>query len=534
MPAMCLPTGGRHTPVFVPFLGVLTDMTDASIVHTTERVSGQLWGELALNELKGRTVRGGAVTFAAQGIKVALNIGSTLVLARLLTPTDYGLIGMVTGVIGFVETFKDAGLSMATVQRERITHEQISTLFWLNVGLSVALMIVVASLASFLVSFFNEPRLSRITLVLATTFLLSGLTVQHQALLRRNMRFKELTAIDVGSFAAGSIVALGMAYLGFRYWALVGMAIVTSLVNVIAVWVAMPWRPGPPRRNADVKSMIGFGGHIIGLRFAQSFVRNTPNVLLGWYWGAGTVGLYQRAYTLLMFSVDQVQGPVAAVAIVPISRLQSDGPRLRQFFLGAYSVVISCILPIVVTCAIYAEGIVSLMLGRQWLAAAPTFRWLALAGVFVGLGNPQGILLLAMGRSAKSLKLGLADAICVVLSCFAGLQYGAVGIAVGFLFTKLLISIPMMLATFRDTPVTGRDIATTIQPPLTAVALAAAVGCTVKLLLAGFVADWLLTLAGCSLMLLTYVLVLLFAFGQGVFYRDLIAEIIRGKKTPCE
>ena len=347
--------------------------------HATGEFSGS---ELPPADLKGRAVRGGAITFVAQVIKVVINMGSTVALARLLTPADYGLIAMVTGVTGFVEMFKDAGLSTATVQRERITNEQISTLFWLNVAMSFGLMLMVVALAPFLGVFYHEPRLVWVTVVLAGTFLCSGLTVQHQALLRRNMKFKQLAVIDVVSIGAGLASAIVMAVLGYRYWALVGMAVASSLVNAVAVWIAMPWRPGPPRRGCDVRPMIGFGGGIIGTRFLYAFVRNTPNVLLGWAWGAAEVGLYQRAYALLMFAVDQIQTPVTAVAIAPMSRLQSDWPRLRRYFLAGYSVVISCILPIVATCAVYANEIIEVLLGRQWLAAVGIFRWLSLAGRF--------------------------------------------------------------------------------------------------------------------------------------------------------
>src|SRR5262245_35797304 len=156
----------------------VADVADVHVAH-----------ESAPADLKGRTVRGGLVTFIAQVMKVALNMGSTLILARLLTPLDYGLIGMVTGVTGFVETFKDAGLSTATIQWKRITDDQVSTLFWLNVALSLVLTVIVIILAPVLVRFFHEPRLALVAIALSATFFMSGLTVQHQALLRRNMRF---------------------------------------------------------------------------------------------------------------------------------------------------------------------------------------------------------------------------------------------------------------------------------------------------------------------------------------------------------
>src|SRR6266436_3086630 len=155
------------------------------------------------SNLKSKTIRGGAITFIAQGIKVTLYVGSTVLLARLLTPSDFGLISMVTGITGFVEAFKDAGLSLATVQREHINQQQVSTLFWINVGLSAFLMALVLALSPFLAMFYHEPRLSLVAAAIGCTFLLGGLTVQHQALLRRNLRFKELAVIDVISLSTG-------------------------------------------------------------------------------------------------------------------------------------------------------------------------------------------------------------------------------------------------------------------------------------------------------------------------------------------
>jgi PST family polysaccharide transporter len=481
-------------------------------------------------DLRGRAVRGGAVTFVSQAVKVVLNVGSTLILARLLTPADYGLIGTVAGVTGFVETFKDAGLSMATIQRERITDEQISTLFWLNVTLSVGLMLFVAALAPIIALFFHEPRLTWVTVALAVTFPLSGLTVQHQALMRRNMRFRDLTAIELASVAAGAVSAVVMGWLGFRYWALVSMAIVTALVNVVAVWLAMPWRPGPAVRGCGVRPMIGFGGNIVASRFVASFVRNLPSILLGRFWGTTAVGLYQRAYALLMFAVDQVQGPVTAVAIAPLSRLQSDSERLRRFFLVGYGVVVSCILPIVVTSAVYSEGIVTLLLGRQWLETARIFRWLALSGIFVGIMNPQGMLLLAMGRTTKFFKLGVADGAAAVISYIVGVPYGPEGIAASYLLVKAIIVLPMAYATFKDTPVSFKDVVSTIQAPIIASGVAAALGWTVKVFLADLAKDWVLTVAGCSVMLLAYALTLLFALGKWSLYSGIFAELFQSRK----
>src|SRR6059058_4463480 len=174
-----------------------------------------------LTNLKGHTISSGAVTVSAQGAKFLLNMASTMILARLLMPRDFGLVAMVMTVANFLRVFKDAGLSIATVQRERITHAQVSNLFWVNVAVSALGSLIVAAAAPVIARFYHNPLLIGVTLVLSTTFIISGVNVQHQALLKRQMRFKSLAFIEVGSMAIGVVVGVVMAVLGCRYWSLV-------------------------------------------------------------------------------------------------------------------------------------------------------------------------------------------------------------------------------------------------------------------------------------------------------------------------
>ena len=171
-----------------------------------------------LTNLKGHTISSGAVTVSAQGAKFLLNMASTMILARLLMPRDFGLVAMVMTVANFLRVFKDAGLSIATVQRERITHAQVSNLFWINVAVSAVSTLVLAASAPIIARFYGNPRLIPITLFLSVTFLISGSTIQHQALLKRQMRFKALAVIEVGSMVIGVFVAVLMAALGYGYW----------------------------------------------------------------------------------------------------------------------------------------------------------------------------------------------------------------------------------------------------------------------------------------------------------------------------
>jgi PST family polysaccharide transporter len=218
-----------------------------------------------------------------QAANFVLKLGSTAVLARLLTPADFGLIAMVTAVTGFVEMFKEAGLSMATIQRAEINHRQISTLFWINLGLSILLMFVVVGLAPAVAWFYGEPQLLWITIALGAMFPLGGLTIQHVALLRRQMRFGTLVSIDVTSNAVGIAAAITAAAFGARYWALVIMMAASGAANAALVWITCPWVPGLPKRGAGVRPMLAFGGNLTGFAFINYWARSADNVLIGWY-----------------------------------------------------------------------------------------------------------------------------------------------------------------------------------------------------------------------------------------------------------
>jgi len=201
---------------------------------------------------------------AAQGVRFFLRMGSTVVLARLLTPQDFGLIAMVTVITGFVMMFKDMGLSMATVQRDEVNHAQISTLFWINVGLSLCVMLLTAALAPVIAWFYGEPRLVWVTLALASAFIFGGFTVQHQALLRRQMRFGTLAVIGIISMVVGIITAIIAALSGAGYWSLVLMQLATAITIAIGVWVGCDWRPGLFVRRSGIRKMLAFGGNLTG------------------------------------------------------------------------------------------------------------------------------------------------------------------------------------------------------------------------------------------------------------------------------
>jgi O-antigen/teichoic acid export membrane protein len=404
-------------------------------------------------DLKGRSIRGGAVTLLAQGVTFVLQLGSTAALARLLTPADFGLMAMVTALTGFVAMFKDAGLSMATVQRDQITQGQVSTLFWINVGLSTILMLIVAALAPVVVWFYGEPDLYWVTLAIASTFVISGLTVQHMALLKRQMRFAVLAAKDITAMAAGVAVAVTLAWLGAGYWALVAMGATSAVVSMVIIWSVTGWKPSLPRRGTGIRPMLAFGGNLTAFNFVNYFARNADNVLIGWYWGATTLGIYTKAYGLLLLPVRHLKGPLAAVAVPVLSRLQDDPVRYQNYYVTSINVMMWAVGPIVGLLAAVAPALVELVLGEQWTSAAPIFQVLALTAFLQPLYSSTGMIFTSYGSTDRMLRFGLFTAPLFTSSFAIGLPFGPIGVAVAYSIT-FLIAMPFLLAyTYHGTPV---------------------------------------------------------------------------------
>jgi O-antigen/teichoic acid export membrane protein len=396
-----------------------------------------------LTNLKARTISSGAVTMSAQGGKFLLSLVSTMVLARLLTPRDFGLVAMVTTVTSFLRVFKDAGLSIATVQRERITHAQVSNLFWINVAISALITLIVAALAPAIAWFYHNPRLMSITLLLSITFLISGSTVQHQALLKRQMRFKALAMIDVGSMAVGVLVGVVMALIGYRYWSLVGSSLSMETSGLVLTWSVSRWRPGLPTRRSGIGPLLSFGAHRTAGDFILSLARGSDNLLIGRFYGATAVGLYSRASILLMRPLEQFLGPINAVFMPALCRLQSQPARYRSTFLRLYEAMALIGFFFTGLFLALARPLTLVLLGPKWEQAAVIFGGFTIAALCVPLANASAWLFTSQGRGRDMFVAQSINACAVVLSFVAGLPFGPVGVAIAFSASNLLVRIPI-------------------------------------------------------------------------------------------
>jgi O-antigen/teichoic acid export membrane protein len=485
-------------------------------------------------DFKQKSVRGGAAAVMGQGFGMALQIGTTVILARLLSPTDYGLQAMVLTLTALFSLFKDAGLSVATVQRDTLTQEHISTLFWINVGLGTFLTIVVAALGPFLAAFYKDPRLLWLTVASASIFLFNSLSVQHKALLDRSMRFTTGVKIDMLSVVVGSAIAIGMAALGFGYWSLICQNISLPIVGTIATWIAMPWFPGRPRWTAELRSMVRFGGTVTLNGFVVYIAYNTEKILLGRFWGPAALGLYGRAYQLATLPVQQLTGSVGGVVFPVLSRLQGDPDRLRRFYLKAHSIVVSITVPVVLGCLIFSNEIVRTMLGQKWMAAAPILRLLAPAAMVFALMNPLSSLLRATGRVQRSLRIALVLAPVVIIGIIIGLRHGPTGVALGYSGAMLLLAGPLVAWAKHGTGITALDYWECIKRPLICGALGAAAGWLFKLGFYNVIRPVPMLFLGLTFAFAVYAWTLLFVMGQKDIYYDLVRHLFQPRLLPSE
>lgn len=479
----------------------------------------------APHNLKRNTARGALVSTCGQATNFALRTVSMVILARLLTPADFGLVGMAAACTGFLTLVQDVGLSMATVQRTSITREQISTLFWVNFVVGGILAGLCAVVSPAVAAFYNEPRLFWVTLVFGMSFLFSGATAQHRAMLQRNMRFAALTAIDISALFISIVLGIATAVAGIGYWALVTMALSLPAATALGVWVTDFWIPGPPRRRVGVRSMLRYGGTVTLNGIVVYIAYNVDKILLGRFWGAETLGIYGRAYQLINLPTANLNTSIGSVAIPALSRLQNDPVRLRSYFLKGYGLFLAMVMPITMGCALFAEDIIRVFLGAKWGAAAPVFRLLAPTILTFSLINPLGWLMLASGRAMRSLKIAILLAPVVILGYVAGLGYGPNGVAAGFSFSTVLLAIPIIVWATRGTQITATDVLGVFMRPFGSILIGGGAA------LAGwsfirFLDSPLLRLAAANTILFgVYGIMLWFVMGQKDVYLGLIRDI---------
>lgn len=478
-----------------------------------------------VEDLKQKTVRGGLARLCAQAANLLLRLGSLMVLARLLGPKDFGLVGMVTAFTGVLSLFRDFGLSAAAVQRASVTEEQISTLFWINVLVGIVLGLLTLAAAPAIAVFYHEPRLYDITAFLSLALVFNAAGVQHSALLQRQMRFTALAVIGVISLLAATVIAIASAKAGYGYWSLVAMSLTLPLTGTIGFWLTTGWIPGMPRRGVGLRSIMRFGGTLTLNGLVAYAAYNAEKVLLGRFWGADAIGIYGRAYQLINIPTENLNSAVGEVAFSALSRVQDDPSRFKSYFLKGYSLVLGLTLPVTIACALFADDLIFLLLGPKWKGAAAIFRLLAPTIAIFAIINPLGWLLNSLGMVARSLKIALVFAPIMIAGYVMGMPYGPKGVAFAYSAVMALWVIPFIAWCVHRTVITFQDILLVVSRPLASGILAGAVAYWARLAYGQSLSPLPRLVFESILLLVVYLGILLFVTGQKSLYLDMFRAL---------
>jgi O-antigen/teichoic acid export membrane protein len=513
---------GVAEPVIAP--GSPTGAAPDSGVQTGPAGASASPGDPGAQTIGRRTAHGAVVTTIAQTGGFALRMASMVVLARLVAPRDFGLVGMVTAFTGFLGLLRDGGLSMAAVQRSTITHDQTSTLFWINLAVGGILAALCGLSAPVLVRFYGEPRLFGIAIVIGLGFIFNGAAIQHRALLQRAMRFQALAAIDTVSLVVSIGLAIGAAAAGAGYWAIVVMTIGLPAAGGVGAWMAARWIPGPPRRGTGVRSMIWYGGAITLNNIIVYVAYNTDKVLLGRFWGAEALGIYGRAYQLINIPTENLNASVGLVAFPALSRMQHDPARLRDYFLKGHGLFLCLVMPIAAGCFLFADDIVRVFLGPKWSEAGVIFRLLSPTIVAFALVNPLAWIIFAAGHTVRALKISSLVVTVAIVGYGLGLRAGPQGVALGFSLAMTLLVVPISMWAVRDTAISVWDIGRGVMYPLLSIAAASTAAYVLHGWTNGFDAALIRLVVETAILFGTYTVVLLWVLGQKAKYSAILRQ----------
>jgi PST family polysaccharide transporter len=431
--------------------------------------------EPATGDLAARAVRGGAVSFGGQGVQFGFSIATTFVLARLLTPSDFGLVAMVAVIVAFGNLLREAGLSAAVVQARTISRDQCSALFRVNLLASVVLGAVVSACGPAIAHFYGHPELTWITVGLGLPLILDGLATQHLALLRRNMKFTALMIGQVGFQASYFVGAVATAALGFGYWSLVFGNALGVAVAVTLAFSFCHWLPSRPAKGTSVRGLLRFGGHVLGSNIVNYFSGNTDNILVGRFLGAVPLGLYSRAFNFFALPLTQIREPIQRVGLPALRHLVDEPERFRRYFLRITGVVATLSFPLALICIIAGDFIVRLLLGPQWLGAVTVFRILGAVMLINPVVTTIGLVQLSTGQSRRYLHWNTITAVVFVASFVAGLHWGIVGVAASYAVANYLLVLPAAAYGLANSSVKVRDMLSVLLVPLATSGFAAGV-----------------------------------------------------------
>ncbi len=396
-----------------------------------------------------KTVKGVGWSGISQILRLLFQFGVTAILARLLTPNDFGLLAMVVVFTNFVMIFRDFGLTAALIQRKEIIEEHLSSCFWINILVGFLLTLVFIVLAPLISHFYSEVRLNRIIMILASTFFISSFGIVQGALFTKEMNFKSLAIVEILAIAISGTIAIVLAFSGFGVWSLVYKQIVSNLVRVFFLWIFSSWKPKFVFRWQRVKELLGFGLNLTGFKFVNYFNRNLDNLLIGRFLGSTPLGFYNLAYRLLLFPLGNISSVIGRVMFPGLSMIQDDKNKVCYIYIKATRYIALITFPLMMGILVVAPQFIIVIFGLQWERSIFLVQILALVGLWQSICSTVGWIYQSQGRTDILFKWGLFSVTIITIAFIIGLRWDVEGITIAYAFAAFLLMYPNFAIPFR-------------------------------------------------------------------------------------
>lgn len=391
------------------------------------------------SSLHHHVVRGLGWSGLSQALRLVLQVGISVLLARLLPPADFGAIAMVMVFAGFAASFSDLGLSAALVQKKDLQPRHSSTAFCVQVLSGVFLAVLLAVAAPLISSFYRAPRLLPLCLGIAPTFIVSAWSGVPMALLQRTMGFRRIAQIETAAALLSGAVAVAMALKGFGVWSLVSQAFLCALLTSVLSARQSGWKTSFAFDRPAWRELRQFSVALTGYNVLNYGIRNLDNLIIGKFIGPAALGFYSRAYNLMLFPIKQMSGAVSRVMFSALSSIQDQADRQRQIYLRTTRLIALATFPLMAGMAVLAEPLILLLFGPSWIESAPILRVLAIVGMLQSVGTTAGWIYTSQGRTDIMFFYSTGAFIVYGLAFLIGIRWGVLGVAVAYAASNLLI-----------------------------------------------------------------------------------------------
>ncbi|MEA2076386.1 MAG: MOP flippase family protein [Candidatus Marinimicrobia bacterium] len=388
--------------------------------------------------LKQQAISGVKWSGVSMGVMTSLQFVTLAVLARLLSPSDFGLMGMIMVVIGFAQAFADMGLSNAIIHRQDVTENILSSLFWINVVTGLIIFFCILLVRPLVVIYFKEDNLSNYLVLAAFIFLLTPIGQIFTTLLRKELKFKTLSKIEITGSAVYSASTIGLALAKFGVLSLIFGQLIRSLSTVIILFFIFRkiWLPRFHFSIKEIKSYLSFGAFQMGERVVNYLSANIDYIIIGRFLGPSALGFYTLAYNLMIFPLTKINPIITKVAFPAFSKVQNDNAILRRGYCKAINYISILSFPMLAGMLVVAPEFIRSVYGAKWEPSIIVLQIFCLVGAFKSLGNPIGSILLAKGRPDIGLYWNVFVVIVVSFAVIGGANWGINGVAAAILFTQ--------------------------------------------------------------------------------------------------